>query len=173
MEAVVRPVPDVVGDHLRVLFCGINPGLRSGETGYHFAGPGNRFWKVLFGAGFTNRVLHPSEGRELLTYGLGITNLSQRTTAKAAELSKDELRAGALVLERKVAQLAPRCVAFLGVQAYRIAFGRPRATVGPLPEPVAHSQAWLLPNPSGLQAHYQLDALVDLFRELRRSVESA
>ena len=166
-----RTVPDVVAANLRVLFCGINPGLWSGATGRHFARPGNRFWKVLHGAGFTSRVLEPSEEEELLSCGLGITNLSARTTATAAELTKEELREGAVLLEEKVARLRPRFVAFLGMQAYRTAFDRPRATVGLLPEPVADAGAWLLPNPSGLQARYQLADLVSFFEDLRRAVD--
>jgi double-stranded uracil-DNA glycosylase len=170
--AVGRRVPDVVAADLRVLFCGINPGLWSGATGLHFARPGNRFWKVLHAAGFTSQVLEPSDQAELLSSGLGITNLSARTTATAAELTKDELRKGAAALEGKVARIKPRFVAFLGLQAYRIAFNRPRAAVGQLPEPVAEAKAWLLPNPSGLQARYQLPELAILFADLRRAVES-
>jgi double-stranded uracil-DNA glycosylase len=165
-------VPDVVATDLAVLFCGINPGRWSGATGRHFAGPGNRFWKALHGAGFTPRVLEPSDTDELLSLGLGITNLSPWVTARAAELTKDELRNGAVLLERKVARLRPRFVAFLGVQAYRTAFDRRRAVIGPLPDPVARARAWLLPNPSGLQARYQLAALTDLFSDLRRAVEA-
>jgi TDG/mug DNA glycosylase family protein len=169
--AAGRTVPDVVAADLRVLFCGINPGLWSGATGRHFAGPGNRFWKVLHGAGFTDRVLQPSDDEELLSAGLGITNLSARTTKTAAELTKDELWNGAVLLERKVARLRPQFVAFLGLQAYRSAFHRPRAQVGPLSEPVAEARAWLLPNPSGLQARYQLAELVAFFSDLRRAVD--
>jgi double-stranded uracil-DNA glycosylase len=169
--AVGRTVPDLVAHDLRVLFCGINPGLWSGATGRHFAGPGNRFWKVLFAAGFTDYELKPSDQEELLGYKLGVTNLSARTTATAAELSTDELRNGAALLESKVARLQPRFVAFLGLQAYRAAFHRPRAVVGPLPDHVAETEAWLLPNPSGLQARYQLAELISLFGELRRAVD--
>jgi double-stranded uracil-DNA glycosylase len=170
--ATGRTVPDVVAADLKVLFCGINPGLYSGATGRHFARPGNRFWKALHGAGFTSRLIGPAEQEELLFSGIGITNLCSRTTAAAAELTNDELRQGAVLLERKVARLRPRCVAFLGVQAYRNAFHRPRAQIGPLPEPVADAPAWLLPNPSGLQARYQLADLVALFSDLRRTVEA-
>ncbi|HEX2042077.1 MAG TPA: G/U mismatch-specific DNA glycosylase [Acidimicrobiales bacterium] len=156
---------------LAVLFCGINPGLWSGAVGHHFARPGNRFWKVLAGAGFTDRVLSPFEERELLDVGVGITNLVARATAQAAELTADELRAGARRLAAKVRRYRPRCVAFVGLGAYRTAFGRPEATVGPLPDGVGLARAWLLPNPSGLQAHYQLPELIAAFRTLREFLD--
>jgi TDG/mug DNA glycosylase family protein len=139
----------------------------SGALGRHFARPGNRFWKVLAGAGFTDRVLSPAEQDELPGYGLGITNLVARTTAAAAELSRAELRAGAAELEAKVAGWHPAHVAVLGVQAYRSAFGRPRAVVGRQPEAIAEAGLWVLPNPSGLQAAYQLPEMVALYGELR------
>jgi TDG/mug DNA glycosylase family protein len=152
---------------LRVLFCGINPGMRSGELGQHFARPGNRFWRVLHESGFTPRVLAPSEQEELLSLGLGITNLVTRVSASAAELTAAELRSGALQLEERVAALAPAVVAVLGVQAYRTAFRRPRAAIGAQPERLARSGLWVLPNPSGLQARYQVPEMVALYRELR------
>src|SRR5438477_4556768 len=132
-DACGRRVPDVVRPGLRVLFCGINPGLYSGAVGHHFARPGNRFWKALHRAGFTRRQLSPFEERELLQSGLGITNLVSRATAGAAELSERELRAGARRVRRIVRRFRPAVVAFLGVGAFRAAFGRPRATVGPQP----------------------------------------
>ena len=165
-----RTVPDVVRPGLRVLFCGINPGLWSGAVGHHFARPGNRFWPTLHRAGFTRRQLHPSEEPELLEAGLGITNLVERATAAAADLGDDELRAGAAALEAKVARLAPRSLAVLGIGAWRTGFGRPRAAPGLQPEPLAGTPVWVLPNPSGLNAHYQLDDLVAAFAELRRAV---
>jgi TDG/mug DNA glycosylase family protein len=160
-------IDDVAAPGLRVLFCGINPGLMSAATGCHFARPGNRFWKALHGAGFTDRVLFPSEQRELLDAGLGITNLVARSTATAAEITTAELRAGAASLRSKVSVLAPAVVAFLGMGAYRQAFGRPRAGLGHQPEDLGPAAVWLLPNPSGLQARYQLAELVGLFSELR------
>ena len=142
--------------------------MRSGQLGRHFARPGNLFWKVLHGAGFTDRVLDPGEQEALLDYGLGITNLVERTSRAASDLTPEELRQGAIRLERKVAALAPRFVAVLGVQAYRVAFRRPSARVGRQPEPIGDgSGLWLLPNPSGLQARYQLDDMIGLYRELR------
>lgn len=167
--AAGRTVPDVLAPGLRVLFVGINPGLYSGATGHHFARPGNRFWPVLHRAGFTPRVLAPWEERELLDLGLGITNLVHRATATAAELDASELRAGVRELHVKVAALAPRWVAVLGVGAYRTAFARPRAVVGGQPERLAGSGVWVLPNPSGLNAHYQLDDLAAAYAELRRA----
>lgn len=161
----------MIAPGLRVLFCGINPGLWSGAVGHHFARPGNRFWKVLAGAGFTGRVLSPFEEQELLDSGVGITNLVARATAQAAELTADELRAGARRLEAKAGRYRPAFVAFVGMGAYRTAFGRPKATVGPLPDRVGPAHAWLLPNPSGLQAHYQLPELVEAFAGLREAAE--
>jgi TDG/mug DNA glycosylase family protein len=171
--ARTRTVPDIVAPGLRVLFCGINPGLYSGATGHHFARPGNRFWRTLHLAGFTPRVLDPSEGRELLRSGLGITNLVARTTATADELTTDELRAGAEVLRAKAIETCPRVVACLGVSAYRAGFGRADAVIGPQAEALGPSRLWVLPNPSGLNAHYQLPALAALFAALRAAVDEA
>ena len=157
---------DLVGPDLRVLFCGINPGSLSGELGLHFARPGNRFWKLLHAAGFTESVLAPAEQHTLPQLGLGITNLVGRVTAAASELSASELREGARHLEAKVEVLRPRCVAVLGLQAFRTAFLRPVATVGPQPETLGDSRLWLLPNPSGLQARYQMPEMIDMFTSL-------
>ncbi|HEX9311793.1 MAG TPA: G/U mismatch-specific DNA glycosylase [Actinomycetota bacterium] len=165
-----RTVPDVIAPRLDVLFVGINPGLYSGAVGHHFARPGNRFWKALHGSGFTDRLLGPFEERELLRHGIGITNLVARATAGAADLSDRELRDGAAAVRRKVQRSRPRIVAILGVGAYRTAFGIPRAKVGPQPERLGKARVWVLPNPSGLNAHYQLPALVTEFVELRRAL---
>jgi TDG/mug DNA glycosylase family protein len=159
-------VPDLVGPDLGVLFCGINPGRLSGELGQHFARPGNRFWKVLHAGGFTDHVFSPSEQGALPSLGIGITNLVDRVTAAASELEKEELRAGADMLEVKVRALQPRCVAVLGLQAYRTAFQRPHALIGEQPELLGQARLWLLPNPSGLQARYQLPEMGELFRTL-------
>jgi TDG/mug DNA glycosylase family protein len=167
--AVGKRVPDVIAPDLRVLFCGINPGLYSGAVGHHFARPGNRFWKVLHRAGFTDRELSPFEERELLDFGIGITNLVNRTTASASDLDAAELRRGAPRLERKVRRYRPAVVAFAGMGAYRVAFRCPRAELGRQAEMLAESVMWLLPNPSGAQAAYQLDDLVRAFRALRRA----
>ena len=163
----------MIAPGLRVLFCGINPGLYSGATGHHFARPGNRFWPALHAAGFTPRVLDPSEQAELLQYGYGITNLVNRTTATADELAPAEFIAGRRRLLRKLRRYRPHTVAFLGVGAYGHAFGVRRATLGPQPEPLAGCRVWLLPNPSGLNANYQLPALVTLFRFLRKAADHA
>lgn len=152
-----------------MLFCGINPGLTSAATGHHFARPGNRFWPALHEAGFTSRRLAPAEQRLLLERGIGITNLVARATASAAELSAAELARGRRRLEAKVRRLAPRVVAVLGIGAYRTAFARPRAGLGPQPERLAGAALWVLPNPSGLNAHYTLRDLAALFRALAGS----
>ncbi|HYJ71096.1 MAG TPA: G/U mismatch-specific DNA glycosylase [Actinomycetota bacterium] len=165
-----RSVPDVLEPGLRVLFCGINPGLWSAAVGHHFARPGNRFWKALQLGGLTPRLLAPDEEGELVGLGLGITNLVERATAGAAELGGAELRAGGARLAAKAAAAGPEVVAVLGVGAYRTAFDRPRAAVGPQPEEIGGSRAWLLPNPSGLNAHYQLPDLAEAFAALRRSL---
>jgi TDG/mug DNA glycosylase family protein len=160
-------VPDLVGPGLRVLFCGINPSLYSAAMRCHFARPGNRFWKALHLSGLTPRQLAPWEGGELLALGIGITNLVARATARANELAAAEIRAGVGPLRRKVRRLAPAAVAVLGIGAYRIAFDDPAASLGRQAEGLAGSRLWALPNPSGLNAHYQLDALAEWFAQLR------
>jgi double-stranded uracil-DNA glycosylase len=164
-----RTIADVLAEGLRVMFVGINPGLYSGAVGHHFARPGNRFWKALHGSGFTANEWSPFDDRVLVTVGLGITNLVDRTTASAAELTGHELRAGREVLDAKIARYRPASVAILGITAYRIGFGRPDAELGPQDESVAGSRVWVLPNPSGLNAHHQLGDLVRRFGELRRA----
>ncbi len=171
LAAADRTVEDVIAPGLRVLFCGINPGLYTAWTGHHFAKPGNRFWPALHAAGFTDRLLAPSEERLLLEGGLGVTNVVQRTTATAAELSKEEMARGGRVLEEKVLRYEPRWLAVLGIGAYRAAFHRPRAALGPQPETIGTTRLWVLPNPSGLNANYSLRALADLLRELRLAAE--
>lgn len=166
-----KTVSDVIAPQLRVLCCGINPGLYSGATGHHFARPGNRCWRALHGAGLTGRLLSPWEERELLELGCGVTNLVARASASVDELSAAELVAGRRRLLSKVERYAPACVAVLGVGAYRIAFARPTATLGRQPEMLGSAVLWLLPNPSGLNAHYQIAELVALFRELRNALD--
>ncbi|TQF04960.1 G/U mismatch-specific DNA glycosylase [Kitasatospora acidiphila] len=166
-----RTIPDVTGPGLRVLFCGINPGLWSGATGHHFARPGNRFWPALHRSGFTPRQLAPHEQDQLPALGLGITNVVARASAKADELSREELRAGGEALRERVAGLRPRVLAVLGIGAYRTAFGQPKAVIGRQAERLGDTEVWALPNPSGLNAHYTLDALADEFRTLREAVE--
>ena len=164
-------VPDVIAPGLRVLFCGINPGLVSAATGHHFARPGNRFWPALHASGFTERRLRPSEERLLLHAGLGITNLVARATASAVELAPEELVAGRRTLAQKTRRFAPACVAVLGLGAFRAAFRRPRAEPGLQPEVIGPAALWLLPNPSGLNAHHQLPDLARAFDALRRFVD--
>jgi TDG/mug DNA glycosylase family protein len=165
-----RKVPDLLAEDLNVLFVGINPSLYSAAVGHHFARPGNRFWPALHAGGFTDRLLSPSEGSLLVTQGYGITNLVERATAAADELSAEELRAGAQRLVRKVHRFRPRFLAFLGVTAYRTAFGIPKAGLGLQPQPLAGVPTWVLPNPSGLNAHHQLGDLAQLFAQLRKAV---
>ena len=167
-----KTIPDVIAPGLRVLFAGINPGLYSAATGYHFARPGNRFWPALHAAGFTDRVLRPEEQQQLLPLGLGITNVVARATARADELTPAEIRAGAGVLAAKVERLAPRWIAIVGITVYRTAFGRPGAMTGRQEQTLGGAGLWVLPNPSGLNAHYAGPRLADAFGELREAADS-
>lgn len=171
LAAAGKTVPDVIAPELRVLFCGINPGLYTAAVGHHFARPGNRFWPALHAGGFTARLLAPHEERALLDLGLGITNLVARATATADELRAEELLAGAKLLQRKVKRVAPRWVAVVGVTAYRTAFARPKARLGRQEETIGEAKLWVLPNPSGLNAHHRAEDLARLFAELRAAVE--
>ncbi|XVU27545.1 G/U mismatch-specific DNA glycosylase [Actinoplanes sp. CA-054009] len=167
-----QTIADVIGPDLRVLFSGINPSLYSAATGHHFARPGNRFWPALHRSGFTDRLLHPSEQFDLPAMGLGITNVVARATARANELDPAELRVGGEALAAKVRNAQPKTLAVLGVTAYRTAFARPKATMGPQEETVGGRPVWVLPNPSGLNAHYTVDTLAGAFRELLDSLRS-
>lgn len=164
--AAGRKVPDIIGPGLDVLFCGINPGLYSGATGHHFARPGNRFWPALHAAGFTRHLLHPSQEKNLLQEGIGITNFVERASRAAAELGRDELREGGKKLERKIRTFKPAVLAVLGITAYRAAFQQPRAKMGLQEEALAGAAVWVLPNPSGLNAHYTPAQLAVEFRKL-------
>ncbi|MET9773129.1 G/U mismatch-specific DNA glycosylase [Streptomyces sp. NPDC006367] len=166
-----RLVPDVVADGLRVLFCGINPGLLSAATGHHFARPGNRFWPVLHLSGFTPRQLKPSEQQELLSYGLGITNVVARASARADELSAEEYREGGRLLALKVERLRPRWLAVVGVTAYRAAFDDRKAQVGPQEQTIGGARVWVLPNPSGLNAHWSAQTMAEEFARLRAAAD--
>ena len=166
-------LPDLVAPGLRVLFCGINPGLYTAAIGHHFGRPGNRFWKVIHLAGFTERQLSPFEERRLLDVAIGVTNLVPRATAAASELTLEEVRNGIARVEELASEYRPGYVAFLGMQAYRSAMRQPRAAMGLQPQTrLGSAQVWLLPNPSGLQAHYQLADMVELFGELRQAAFS-
>jgi double-stranded uracil-DNA glycosylase len=167
--AAGKTIHDVIAPRLRVLFCGINPGLYSAAMGHNFARPGNRFWPALFAAGFTDLLFHPSEEHELLKRGYGITNIVEIATASASELSAAELREGAKRLAKKVLRYRPRWLAVVGISAYRTAFERPDVTIGRQAEKIGDTQIWVLPNPSGLNAHYQLPEIATHFRALREA----
>ena len=167
LAARARTIPDVIGPGLNVLFCGINPGLYSAAIGHHFGRPGNRFWPALHAGGFTNRVYSPYEDASLLELGFGITNLATRATAAADELSDEELTQGRRALVRKVRRFQPGCLAVLGVTAFRTAFSKPEAKLGKQAWTIDETVVWVLPNPSGLNAHYQLADLGRLFAQLR------
>ncbi|MFD9108238.1 G/U mismatch-specific DNA glycosylase [Streptomyces bottropensis] len=164
-------MPDVTADGLRVLFCGINPGLMTAASGHHFARPGNRFWPVLHLSGFTPRLLKPSEQGELPSYGLGITNVVARATARADELTAQEYVEGGRLLTAKVERLQPRWLAVVGVSAYRAAFGDRKAAVGPQERTIGTSRVWVLPNPSGLNAHWTAATMAEEFGRLRAAAE--
>lgn len=161
---------DVLGPSLDVLFCGINPGLMSEATGRHFARPGNRFWPALHLSGFTPRLLAPSEQHLLPSYGLGITNIVPRASAKASELTRDELARGGAELAVKVAQVGPKVLAVLGISAYRTAFARPKSVIGPQDELIGGVRVWVLPNPSGLNAHWTVATIAGEMARLRASL---
>jgi TDG/mug DNA glycosylase family protein len=169
--AANKTLPDLIAPNLKVLLAGINPGLYTAAIGHHFGRPGNRFWPALFAARFTPRLFSPFEERRLLPLGLGITNIVARATATADELTADELRAGAKILERKVRRYEPKMLAVVGVTAYRTAFDRPKAAVGAQFETIGETRLWVLPNPSGLNAHYQPAQLAEVFRALREEIE--
>jgi double-stranded uracil-DNA glycosylase len=171
LAAKDKTVRDVIAPGLRVLFCGINPGLYTAAVGHHFARPGNRFWPALYAAGFTDRLVSPFDERELLRSGYGITNVVMRTTATADGLSRAELREGGQQLAAKVRKYRPRVLAILGLGAYRSAFEKPKAVIGRQEEMLGDTIIWVLPNPSGLNAHYQAQQLATLFSELRLAVE--
>ncbi len=171
LAAADKTLIDVIGPGLAVLFCGINPGLYSAAIGHHFGRPGNRFWPALHASGFTPRLLSPYEEAELLPLGYGITNIAGRASATENELRKEEIVAGCVVLQRKVNKHKPRFMAVLGIGAYRIAFNKPKATLGLQDERIGSTRLWVLPNPSGLNAHYQPHDLARVFAELRLAVE--
>lgn len=162
----------IVGPGLRVLFVGINPSLRSAEVGHHFARPGNRFWPTLHAAGFTPRRLRPQDDHELPAHGVGVTNIAARPTRDAAQLTRAELLAGAAELEDTVRRHAPLLVAVVGLTAYRTAFARPRATMGLQADMIGGRPVWVLPNPSGLNAHYKPADFARLYAEARAYAEA-
>ena len=164
-------MPDVIAPGLRVLFCGINPGLYTAAVGHHFARPGNRFWPALFAAGFTEQLVSPFDERELLAHGFGVTNVVMRATATAAQLTREELQAGGKRLRAKVRRYRPDFLAVLGLGAYRAAWNQPKAVIGRQHEGIGDTVVWVLPNPSGLNAHYQAKDLAAVFGELKAAVD--
>ena len=169
--ATGKMMSDILAPDLTIMFCGINPSLYSVAVGHHFARPGNRFWKAIHFAGFTDRLLKPFEDRELLQYGYGVTNIADRATARADQLTADELIAGHQQLAAKVEHYRPKVLAVLGISAYRTAFARPKATIGRQSECIHDTIVWVLPNPSGLNAHYQLADLTRSYQELLIAVK--
>ena len=170
LAAKDKTVRDVIAPGLRILFCGINPGLYTAAVGHHFARPGNRFWPALYAAGFTDRLLSPFDEKELLARGYGITNVVMRATATADQLSRAELNEGGKRLAAKVRRYQPGLLAVLGVGAYRAAFGNAKANIGEQENTIGKTRVWVLPNPSGLNAHYQPRDLARLFAELKSAV---
>ena len=171
LAATEKTVRDVIAPDLRVLFCGINPGLYTAAVGHHFARPGNRFWPALYAGGFTDRLLSPFDERELLKSGYGITNVVSRTTASADQLKKEEIIAGGERLRAKVLRYRPTVLAVLGVGAYRMAFSKPKANIGRQEDQIGRTVLWVLPNPSDLNANYQAADLARLFRALKEATD--
>ena len=171
LAAYGKKMRDIIAPGLNVLFCGINPSLYSAAVGRHFARPGNRFWPTLYAAGFTDRLFSAFEDDRLLERGYGITNVVERATASAAELDESEFIEGGKALERKVRRYRPEVLAVLGVSAYRVAFGKKDAAVGKQKDTLGGAAVWVLPNPSGLKAHYRLEDLARVYREMRVEIE--
>lgn len=167
-DTVRGELPDIIRDRLAVLFCGINPGMMAAATGHHFAGRGNRFWRVIYLAGFTTEQIAPEQGRELLHFGCGLTTVVSRPTARADQLRREEFTTEAAVFERKVERFAPRFVAFMGKAAWSALSGRRSIVWGRQPEQIESSSVWVLPNPSGRNRAFTLDALVRAYRELHQ-----
>jgi TDG/mug DNA glycosylase family protein len=166
-----KTLPDVIAPNVKVLFCGINPGLYTAAIGHHFGRPGNRFWPTLYAAGFTPRLLSPFEEHELLKWGYGITNVVAHATAAAEELTRDDYIEGGKLLRARVKRYEPKVLAVLGVGAYRVAFDRKHAKVGGQDEQIGETEVWVLPNPSGLNAHFQKPEMANVFKELRMAVQ--
>jgi double-stranded uracil-DNA glycosylase len=172
LQSISRRVPDVIGPEVQILFCGINPGLYSAAVGHHFAGPGNLFWTTLHTTGFTPRLFTAFDEPEMLALGYGITNLVPRASASADDVDREELRAGARTVRRKVSLYKPKWLAVLGLNAYRIAFENTKAQVG-LQGKIGSTWVYLLPNPSGLNAFHQPAVLNEMFVTFRAVVADA
>jgi len=168
-----KKVPDLIAPGLKILFVGINPGLYSAAIGHHFGRPGNRFWPALFASGLTPRLFSPFEETKLLKRGIGIVNIVDRATVGSAELDAEEFKEGAKRLNRKLLRFRPKLAAMLGIEPFKIAYGRPKPTLGPQDVTIGGTRLWLLPNPSGLNAHFQIPDLARLFRALGRSATSS
>jgi len=160
-------IEDVLGKGIKLLLCGINPGLYTAAIGKHFGRPGNRFWPTLFHAGFTPRLFSPFEQHLLLELGIGITNFVNRATARADEVTDEELAEGGNILRKKVLKYKPHTVAVLGLTSFRDAFKQPKAKLGLQEMKIGTSHVWVLPNPSGLNAHFQIPQLAELFAQLK------
>lgn len=169
LDAANRKVPDIIGPDLKVLFVGINPGIYTAAVGHHFAHPANRFWKALHDSGFTPRLLSPFENDELIKYGYGITNIVERPTLRASELSREELERGWKKLTKKVRKYRPEWIAICGLDAYRTLFNK-KAVIGEQPDKIGSTGIWVLPNPSGLNASFTPKRLAAVFSELKRKV---
>jgi TDG/mug DNA glycosylase family protein len=163
-------LPDILAKNLSVIFCGINPAQTAAVSGRHFMSGTNRFWRVLHLSGFTPALIRPENDRSILKYGYGLTTAVARPTRKASDLSRDELLRAGATLERKLAAYKPRHIAFLGKMAYAVIAKNPKLDWGPQPTPFAGAPVWVLPNPSGLNRAFQLDALVAAYREMRMAV---
>ncbi|SDH13592.1 G/U mismatch-specific DNA glycosylase [Paraburkholderia phenazinium] len=168
----LQSLPDIIAPHLPLIFCGINPGIRAASTGHHFAGRGNRFWRVVHLAGFTPEQIRPEDDRTLLRYGCGLTTVVQRPTAQAAELSRAELELAGDAFRRKIEHYAPRHIVFLGKMAVSAISGTRDIHWGLQAKPFGGARAWVVPNPSGLNRAFDLDALVAAYREVRIAVAS-
>lgn len=168
-----KPLPDIVAPGLSVVFCGLNPGLSAAAAGHHFLGRSNRFWRVLHLAGFTPVEIAAEDDASLLTYGLGITSVVERPTAGVDDLARSEFVDAVIRFEPWVRQYAPRHLAFLGKAAYAAMVGRRDVPWGRQYEPFGGATAWVLPNPSGRNLAFNLDALVAAYRDLRLAVEKS
>jgi TDG/mug DNA glycosylase family protein len=168
----LQSLPDVIEPGLSLIFCGINPGMRAASTGHHFEGRNNRFWRVLHLAGFTPEQIRPQHDRTLLRYGCGLTTVVPRATAQAAELSRAEIELAGDDFRRKIEQYAPRYVAFLGKMALAAISGTRNVDWGLQAAPFGGARTWVLPNPSGLNRAFDLDALVAAYREVRVAMAS-
>ncbi len=169
-QSVNKQIYDVIAPGIKLLFCGINPGLYTAAIKKHFGRPGNRFWPALFAGGITPRLYSPFEQHLLLLDNIGITNLVNRATARADEVEEKELQKGAEVLSQKIAKYKPEAVAILGITTYRTAFKKPKAKLGIQEDVISGAKIWVLPNPSGLNAHFQIKELGLLFAQLNSGV---